>query len=182
MNGGTRLAIAVIGAALALGLAGDALFHGRPLGLNVALWAAAFVAALGGLLRLGRVPLHQGRRLMVAPLLVFAAFFAWHDSPLLIAVNLLALATAVTLGRDRRSARPALRRPVRRSGRRLQGPDHRRAAELRPPARARRARPRLELGRGRPAPRPARSPRGAPARPGGGTDVEALQPRRRPDR
>jgi hypothetical protein len=102
MNGGTRLAVAVLGSALALGVAGDVLFHGQALGLNVGLWAVAFVAALTALIRLGRVPLHQGRRLMVAPVLVFAACFAWHDSPLLTAVNLVALAAAVTLGALRR--------------------------------------------------------------------------------
>lgn len=98
MSRETRLGIALAGAALALGVLGDALFQGQSLGLNVPLWMVAFVVGLTGLLRYGRAPLHQGRRFMVAPLLLFAALFAWHDSPLLIAANLLALAAAVSMG------------------------------------------------------------------------------------
>jgi hypothetical protein len=95
----------VLAAAVGLGLLGDALFHGRPLGLNAAVWAVAFVAALAALLRLGNVPLHQGRRFMAAPLVLFAALLAWRDSPLLQAVNLLAIAGAVSLGALRRTDR-----------------------------------------------------------------------------
>ena len=39
--------------AIALGAVGDALFHGRPLGLNAGLFAVAFVAALAALLHIG---------------------------------------------------------------------------------------------------------------------------------
>src|SRR5437763_6177196 len=99
-----RVGLGLLGAALVLGIAGDALFRGRPLGINVVVWALLFVAALAVLLRIGRVPLHQGRRWMAAPLIVFAAAFAWHDSPLLVAVNLTALAGAVALGALRRTA------------------------------------------------------------------------------
>jgi hypothetical protein len=97
-----RTAVGLVVAALVLGAAGDVLFHGRPLGLNAGLFAAAFVAALAVLLRVGGVPLHQGRRFMVAPLLLFSGLLAWHDSPLLVATNLLAVAGAVTLGALRR--------------------------------------------------------------------------------
>src|SRR5439155_800319 len=45
----------------------------------------------------------QGRRWMAAPLLVFSAAFVWHDSPLLTAANLVALAGAVSLGALRRT-------------------------------------------------------------------------------
>src|SRR5947207_3965621 len=89
---------ALSAAALVLGVLGYALFQGRPLGLNVGLWAFAFTVALALLLRVAQAPLHQGRRFMIAPLLLFAALFAWHDSPLLVAANLLALAAAVSLG------------------------------------------------------------------------------------
>lgn len=97
-----------MGSALSLGVLGDALFQGQPLGLNVAVWTLTFTVALTVLLRVSRAPLHQGRRFMVAPLLVFAALFAWHDSPLLVAANLLALAAAVSMG-ALRSARAPLR-------------------------------------------------------------------------
>src|SRR5919197_1498077 len=101
-----RTAVGLVVAALVLGAAGDVLFHGRPLGVNAGLFAAGFVLALAVLLRVGAVPLHQGRRYMVAPLLLFAALFAWHDSRLLVATNLLAIAGAVTLGALRRTERP----------------------------------------------------------------------------
>jgi len=87
-----------VSAALPLGILGDALFQGQPLGLNVALWALAFTLALAALMRALRAPLHQGRRFMLAPLLLFSALFVWHDSPLLVAANLLAIAAAVSVG------------------------------------------------------------------------------------
>jgi len=100
--------IAIVGAALVLAVLGDALFQGQPLGLNVALWALAFTVALAALLRVARSPLHQGRRFMVAPLLLFATLFVWHDSPLLVAANLLAVAAAVSVGALRNVRRATL--------------------------------------------------------------------------
>lgn len=93
----------LLGVAVALGAAGDLLFDGHALGVNVFLFATCFVAALWWLLRATHAPAHQGRRWMAAPLLLFAAAFAWHDSPLLTAVNLVALAGAVALGALRRT-------------------------------------------------------------------------------
>jgi hypothetical protein len=104
----SRLGIALLGSAATLGVLGDALFQDQPLGLNVLVWTVGFVAALTILLRVGRAPLHQGRRFMVAPLVVFSALFLWHDSPLLVAANLLALSAAVSMGALRRT-RPRLR-------------------------------------------------------------------------
>src|SRR5436190_23708817 len=102
MSRASRVAIGVGCAALFLGISGDFLFRAQPLGLNVFLWTAGFVLALALLLRVARAPLHQGRRWMVAPLLVFSAAFVWHESPLLTAANLLALTGAVALGALRR--------------------------------------------------------------------------------
>jgi hypothetical protein len=104
----TKVAVVLAGSALTLGVLGDLLFRGQLLGLNVAIWTVSFVVVLTMLLRVGRAPLHQGRRFMVAPLLLFAALFVWHDSPLLVATNLLALAAAVSMGALRRT-RPRLR-------------------------------------------------------------------------
>lgn len=106
MSRGTRVGIALAGAALVLGVLGDFLFQGQLPGLNAVLWTAAFVVALTVLIRVAHAPLHQGRRLMVAPLLVFAAMFAWHSSLLLIRANLIALAAAVTMGALRNTRRP----------------------------------------------------------------------------
>jgi hypothetical protein len=71
-------AVGLVVAALLLGAAGDALFHGRPLGLNGVVFAGCFVAALGLLLRIGAIPLHQGRRYMLAPLLLFSGLLSWR--------------------------------------------------------------------------------------------------------
>jgi len=101
----SRVAVGVVAAGILLGVWADLLFHGQTLGLNVLLWMVAFVAALAALLRTARAPLHQGRRWMLAPLLVFSAAFLWHDSPLLTAANLLALAGAVAVGALRRYGR-----------------------------------------------------------------------------
>src|SRR5262249_12607947 len=103
---GERVALGVVVSAVAVGAFGDSLFQGRPIGLNAGVFALAFVGALAILLRVGRIPLHQGRRAMVAPLLLFAGLLAWHASPLLLAANLLAVAGAVTLGALRRTRRP----------------------------------------------------------------------------
>ena len=100
-----RVAIALCSAALGLGVLADVLFRGRPLGVNALIWAVAFVAALSVLLRIGGVPLHQGRRWMAAPLVVFAALLMWHTSPLLQAANLLAVCGAVAIGALRRTKR-----------------------------------------------------------------------------
>jgi hypothetical protein len=112
MSRTTRVAVGIIGAGAGLGIWADVLFYGRPLGLNVPLWTTAFVAALAALLRLARAPLHQGRRWMLLPLLLFSAAFVWRDAQLLMAANLLAIAGAVTLGALRRNGPPVRAAPV----------------------------------------------------------------------
>ena len=103
MSRESRRGLALLGAAAGLGIAGDLLFVGHDLGVNVLLFALAFVGSLALILRIGPSALHQGRRWMAAPLLLFAAAFAWHASPLLTATNLLALAGAISLGALRRT-------------------------------------------------------------------------------
>jgi hypothetical protein len=103
MSRDSRVAVGLLGVGVALGIAADLLFRGRPAGLNVLLFALAFVAGLAVLLRVGRAPLHQGRRWMALPLLAFSGAFVWHDSPLLAAANAFALAGAVALGALRRA-------------------------------------------------------------------------------
>jgi hypothetical protein len=104
----TKVGIALAGSALALGVFGDGLFQGQRLGLNLAIWTAVFALLLTVLLRLSRGPLHQGRRFMIAPLVLFSAMFAWHDSPLLLVANVFALGAAVSMGALRRT-QPRLR-------------------------------------------------------------------------
>lgn len=107
MGSRRQRATTLLGGAATVGLAGDVLLRGRPAGVNVLAVALLFVGALALVLRVTRAPLHQGRRWMALALLVFAALFALRDSRLLAAVNLLALAGAVSLGALRRSSRPA---------------------------------------------------------------------------
>src|SRR5919201_567638 len=109
VSGGTRLGLTLLGAALLQGVLGDVLFHGVPLGLNVPLWVASFVVCLVLLLRVSHAPLGQGRRFMIAPLVVFASFVAWRDSPWLLGLDALAIAGAVAV-RALRS--PAVRLPL----------------------------------------------------------------------
>lgn len=103
MSRDSRVAVAIVAAALVLGVEADVVFRGRPLGLNVALFAVTFVGALAVLLRVAHAPLHQGRRWMAAPLLLFSFAFVWRDSPLLTVANALAVGGAVALGALRRT-------------------------------------------------------------------------------
>jgi hypothetical protein len=103
MTRDAKLALGLLVASLALGVLGDALFHGALLGVNVLVWTLAFTAALALLLRVGRVAYRQGRRWMLVPLVLFAACFAWRDSALLTAANLIAIGGAVALGALRRT-------------------------------------------------------------------------------
>jgi uncharacterized protein DUF4153 len=103
MSRSMRTAVWIAVASAALGVWADVLFRGQALGLNVFVWAVAFTLAGALLLRVSGAPLHQGRRWMVAPLIVFSAAFLWHDSALLAAANFLALAGAVVLGALRRT-------------------------------------------------------------------------------
>jgi hypothetical protein len=98
-----KVAVRLLAAAVGLGVLADVLFDGRALGLNVLLFSVCFVGALALLLRASSAPLHQGRRWMALPLLVFSAAFLLHDSGLLTTVNLLALAGAIALGGLRRT-------------------------------------------------------------------------------
>ena len=109
MSGGTRLGLTPLGAALLQGVLGDVLFHGVPLGLNVSLWVASFVACLIVHLRVSCAPLGQGRRWMIAPLVLFAFLVAWRDSPWLLGLDGLAIAGAVAIGALRS---PAVRLPL----------------------------------------------------------------------
>src|ERR687886_1364155 len=109
VSGGTRLGLTLLGAALLQGVLGDVLFHGVALGVNVVLWVGSFVACLVLLLRVSRAPLGQGRRFMVGPLVLFASFVAWRDSPWLLGLDALGIAGAIAIGALRS---PAVRVPL----------------------------------------------------------------------
>lgn len=100
----TRMGVAVIGAAFALGGLGDLLLRATPWGLNLPLWILALALAAVGLSLSGDGrPSGEGRWLLPVALL-FAAGVAFRDSPVLVALDvalaLLALALAALRGRS----------------------------------------------------------------------------------
>jgi hypothetical protein len=97
VRGETKVGLGILGAAVVLGLAGDALLRATPYGLNVVLWTVALLAALFALARWRRPLLLGARRAMLVPLLACAALFLWRDSSSLAALNALALLASAGL-------------------------------------------------------------------------------------
>ena len=96
MSDKTKLGLGILGAAEILGLLGDLLLRATPWGVNVGIWVLALVGlAVALMVRSGVEARGQGRWL-VAPLIVFAAFFAWRDSNTLAVINGLALLAALS--------------------------------------------------------------------------------------
>jgi hypothetical protein len=97
MSERTGTALAALGAALLLGILGDALLRGVPWGINLFLWTGSLVVAVIALVRWRRIPAVGGGRwlLLVAPL--FAAGVAWRDSLALTCLNVAALLLALAL-------------------------------------------------------------------------------------
>lgn len=95
----TKSGLEILEAAVLLGILGDALLRVTPWGINVFLWMLALAAATWALIARRRRDLKTVENgLMLAPLVIFAAFFAWRDSPVLMLLNALAiLATLVML-------------------------------------------------------------------------------------
>ena len=80
MTVSTRLGLALLPAALALGILGDWLLRCTPWGVSVLLWVLAGLVGLFVLARrLGIAALGEGMWL-AAPALVLAAGLAWRDS------------------------------------------------------------------------------------------------------
>jgi hypothetical protein len=93
----SSLPLAILGAAIVLGLLGDQLLRTGPLGLNVFLWVAALAAAVLGLARYARVPLRGDGRWLLVPALLFAGAVAWRASPTLQALNIAAVLLTLAL-------------------------------------------------------------------------------------
>ena len=84
MNERTRQGLHALAAALLLGILGDALLRATPWGLNFFLWTGACLAATVALLeRWRRAALKGEGGWLLLPVIVFAAAFAWRDSPTL---------------------------------------------------------------------------------------------------
>lgn len=94
----TRASLLLLGEALALGVLGNALFAGTVLGLNALLWTAALLGAAAVLAGRTGTELEGEGRWMAFPALLFAAALAWRASPVLGALNMLALLAALMLG------------------------------------------------------------------------------------
>ena len=97
MNDRTRIGLNVLGAALLLGLLGDALLRATPWGVNVLLWTGALAASLVALARQRRAALDGDGRWLLPAMVVFAAGFAWRDSLTLRFMDALAIMLAVAL-------------------------------------------------------------------------------------
>jgi hypothetical protein len=104
MSEKTKAGLAVLAAAIALGVAGDALLHVGPWGINAPLFVTALVVAWLAVARGQRVALRGGGRWLLAPALLLAAGIAWRDSLTLDvlagAAALLALALAAFRSRS----------------------------------------------------------------------------------
>ncbi|HZH92210.1 MAG TPA: DUF4173 domain-containing protein [Pyrinomonadaceae bacterium] len=99
MSNRTKLGLNILGAALLLGVLGDALLRETPWGLNVFLWTGALVAAMCVLHGrfAGRASWRADGGWLLLPALFFAAAFAWRDSATLKMLDGLALFTAFAL-------------------------------------------------------------------------------------
>lgn len=96
MNEKAKQGLKVLEAALLLGVLGDGLLRATPWGLNILLWVGAIVAAVVVLLaQRRRRALSGGGHFLLLSVILFAAAFAWRDSPTL---NFLAgMALLITL-------------------------------------------------------------------------------------
>jgi hypothetical protein len=97
MDDRTKLGLAVLGAALVLGLVGDLLLRATPWGVNVLLWIAPLAGAAISLSRWGRLEVAGGGRWLVPVAVLFAAAVAWRDSPIVAALDVLAVLVAISL-------------------------------------------------------------------------------------
>lgn len=96
MDDRSKVALHILGAGVALGVLGDALLRAAPWGVNLTLWVLVVVTGMLALAARHRIEWPRATY-WVAPLLVlFAAGFAWRDSPALKFLDLLAMVAGVT--------------------------------------------------------------------------------------
>jgi hypothetical protein len=97
MSGTTRVGLALLAAGILLGVAGDMLLRATPLGLNVPVWAALFVAAALALERWRRPRPDRRREWLLGVALLFAGLLVWRDSAWLAVLDLVGVFTALSL-------------------------------------------------------------------------------------
>ena len=97
MSERTRLGLSVLGAGIALGVAGDLLLRETPWGLNWVLWAALFAVGAAAAGRLGGADEPRHWPWLGGLALLFSAGLAWRASPVLGVLNLAAAGAAAAL-------------------------------------------------------------------------------------
>jgi hypothetical protein len=93
----TKLGLEILGAAAALGVAGDALLRTVPWGLNAFLGTTALVAATTGLVRRHQVPVSADARWLALGALVLGSNYLARDSNMLRAYDAIGLAIVGSL-------------------------------------------------------------------------------------
>jgi hypothetical protein len=97
----TRRGLAILAAALALGLVADVLARTVPARLDVALGLGAFVLALAALSQSGVVRFPESLLPLGVPLALLGVALIWRDSPVLFSLNLLGVGTVGALASPR---------------------------------------------------------------------------------
>ena len=97
MDDRTKLGLGLLLTALVAGLLGDVLLRETPWGINVLIWVTALTIGAIVLTRFGGIAATGEGRWFVPVAVLFAAGFAWRDSPAVAALNLLALLVAAGL-------------------------------------------------------------------------------------
>jgi Domain of unknown function (DUF4153) len=97
MGDKTVLALRVMAGAAVMGVLGDLLLRQFPWGLNVFLWLVALLATVAIILRLQPSAGVRVNRWMLAPVVIFGAFFAWRASVPLKLMDVFAVLVALTL-------------------------------------------------------------------------------------
>jgi hypothetical protein len=101
MSDRTRQGLAILWAALTLGIAADVLLQAVPDRLNLALGLGAFVLVVLALRQAGVVRLPGKFAPLGAPLALLGLALIWRDSPSLFALNLLGIGTVAALASPR---------------------------------------------------------------------------------
>lgn len=97
MSERTRLGLSVLGAGIALGVAGDLLLRETPWGLNWAVWAACLAVAAVVAARISRFEAPRSWPWLLGVAVLFSACLAWRASPVLAVLNVAAAGAAAAV-------------------------------------------------------------------------------------